>query len=479
LRKGSKKNFEEKSEDIIPFDPRDEYLWGMFQDEFDGKVYNTFEEMDKEVLPKMKRVFAIHKRGSNFYLTKEKDFCLTELPVKSFSSDIVVIKIRHGKDPKTKEDLFISVNLNMLVKRYGSTLSFYDATFEPYNIKEQMPKLGNKVLNKFPGFIGRYITDNTYDYVKKCEKVLWHIKNMICKKDEATEKWLTSFFATKFQNPRNKLGIALIVSSDGMQVAVKSYLFSDFLGDHVFGRRNFRTVESIKKDILGDFNAENEGKTFICIDDGKITTDDVMRMKNPITRNKAPIKEKYKATRDATDRIDYIILANPENLKDWKVSESEKRYVMIKASSEEQSQEYIRELRDDLSSQEVGDAFATYLMNYQCINLRPLLETEMKEEMVESSLPLPILFFKDIASEMVELHYPDPTGNPNVISSKNLVKCYREYESTNRKKDDPIYRDKELLNIMRRYIGPSSSRSIKGDKGLYYTIDLKGGYKTK
>lgn len=465
-----KTNLESEMNDVIPFNPKENYYWSTFKAEFANKEFNTLIEVDKLLLPKLKKVFGILQKGSGIYYTKNKDDPFLGEP--RFKADDFCIFVK--KTGKT--EFFQEYTLKDLIKKYTSLISFDMIIFQPYKISEERIISTNKNLNIFSGFQASYIPDESYQ--KLCQPILSHIKKIFANNNEDNYKYILSHLAFPFQNPGQKCRSCVMLITRTHQTAMKTRFF-EFMSLYVYGPKLATIINDLQNKLLGRFGAHLENKLLVCLDDIHFLKQiEVEQLKSIITGKTSNYEAKGKnITEDKRDFINLFAILNYEGLNNLKLNEGDARFAIFETSDIDYGIEYTTEMSNIFDNQKIADAFATYLMHYPCIPLRPVPITSIKQEIQEDSLPLPLLFFKQIKNNLYELKYDKPATNE--ITSESLFNQYSDWVKENsRSQKDIVHTINAFKKIVYKYIGKTGAPVKLSNKTVrFYTIDLEGNYK--
>jgi hypothetical protein len=217
-----------------------------------------------------------------------------------------------------------------------------------------------------------------------------HVRFVLASGDAVLYEYVISWLAHIMQYPSNKIGTGLLFKSE--QGAGKG-IFFDLIIKHIIGRDYSTSINDMNQ-LLGNFNAIVEHKLFTVCDEiqnygGAYKSND--KLKSLITNESIIIERKGFDSQTVEDFNNYVFLTN----NDWpvKVETSDRRYVIIEASSARiGDREYFNNLLR-LTNDEVGTHLYNWLMRFEIvIDLRSVPNTKARTQLKMNSVPEPILW---------------------------------------------------------------------------------------
>ena len=297
----------------------------------------------------------------------------------------------------------ITKYMSKCFKEYYKISYYKRVDFIPFLQVNPCP--GN-VFNIFNGFKCKSL--DTYDE-NKIEKILYHIREVLCNGDKVIYDYFIRWIAHIFQKPAEKPGVCILLQSDiqGVGKNMVITLIQKMLGDEHFYKTN-----SLAK-ITEKFNYHLQGKLLINGDEimnftGYKNSD---MFKALITEEKLSIEAKGKDSYMVNDYGRYILTSNNEN--PIKIEKTDRRFMPIKVEILKDDT-YFRELRAVTTDDKCVETFFNYLINIDLsnFNVRKIPDTGYRNELrVESNTNTVIMWLKQ---------YP-------LLSGDNLKLCKTTY----------------------------------------------------
>jgi phage/plasmid-associated DNA primase len=227
-----------------------------------------------------------------------------------------------------------------------------------------------------------------------------HVRNVLTSGDAVLYEYVISWLAHILQYPSNKIGTGLLFKSE--QGAGKG-IFFDLIIKHIIGRDYSTSINDMNQ-LLGNFNAIVEHKLLTVCDEiqnygGAYKSND--KLKSLITNESIIIERKGFDSQTVEDFNNYVFLTN----NDWavKVETSDRRYVIIEASSERIGDRgYFNNLLR-LTNDVVGAHLYNWLMRFEItIDLRSVPNTKARTQLKMNSVPEPILWLIQVLRGEIE-----------------------------------------------------------------------------
>lgn len=278
---------------------------------------------------------------------------------------------------------------------------FKDSVFNDY-----------KILNKFEGFyMAKYKATKPGVY----NKMIHHIKNIICAGDEIIYNYVMGWLAWLIQKPDIKHETALLIH--GIEGAGKNIfveIVKRILGETIC----FDTYDI--NDIIGQFNANLSGKLLVVGDElvgyaGYKKSDFIKGM---LTSPNIGITKKGVDTMREKSFQRYIFTTN--NDETLRISENDRRLCVLGVLDTMKGNfEYFSQLKNEMNDLNNIKALFDYLGNFDLSNydFRKAPETKLKNKMVENQLDDIYNWIKDYTETM------------NIIGQKLEIKADVAYES--------------------------------------------------
>jgi hypothetical protein len=326
-------------------------------------------------------------------------------------------KDRTGKISYLKK----SINLFGLFKSEGMS-NF----IKSYNTLTFIPKYSEtekRIFNTWSGFKATKIDKDKIN-MDIIEPILNHMKVVIANNDPEIYTYLMSWFKHLFTKPEVKSKVAVILYSKEQQIG--KGMFVHFIMNKIFGARHSVQVSGLDH-LTKDFNNHLKDKLLINSDELSSLTGTNYhaifdKLKNVITEPTMIIEPKGV---DAVVYPDYSNIICCTNHKfTIKVEEGDRRYFITECNPVyENDTKYFDNLLT-LMTQEAGDHFFSYVINFEGVNIRKILSTKLKTEMMKNSLSTSIRFIKLVKEIMdsEEGDFEEYTWQYNLRDNEDWIK---------------------------------------------------------
>lgn len=362
-------------EDIKGFDNMDSYVYNDFINEYSDqtKEWDSYEELQNEILPKVKRVLAYISMGKGFYLKKldTEEHIHDMSPAKG--SDINLrFKIKDDKDIKLTD--FIQRNSNQLV--YSTTC----CKPNPKHVKKYQ-------FNFWPGFKAKKV--DTVD-MNLIEPILDILKVVWANNDETVYKVLLYFFSEMLKHPErlpNKENAILLIGDQGIG---KDFIV-DFFEEFVIGNNLTARLTGIES-AVGQFNGVLRNKVLVVVNEMASTREQFRsnfdKIK-PLISNKSQMINQKGVDSYSMDNISsWLFFSNHEDV--LYLEKGDRRYKPLLGNPiYKGNHKHFKSVYEKCFNNEAGNHMYTYLMNLQDEDVAhpsELKTTELKEEIRELSM---------------------------------------------------------------------------------------------
>jgi hypothetical protein len=222
-----------------------------------------------------------------------------------------------------------------------------------------------------------------------------HIKDIICRGDDANFQYLMTLIAHIFQRPGEKTGAAIVVR--GKKGTGKSLIFDVFLNKLL---QQYAQTIANRTQIVGQFNAHLFGKLYVCLEEavwaGDMAGEGVL--KHLLTGENITYEFKGMMPFQGSNYTRVAFLSNEE----WVVPATydERRFFIISPSEEKVGdKEYFVKLAEAVADPDVQAAFLYDMLNTEVDDwnvLRFPPNTKWLKEQVIQSTPPEDEFFLDL-----------------------------------------------------------------------------------
>ena len=407
----------------------EEYLWVDFMIEF-NEEFETLEELCEAFIPKYNKVLAKIEYGNGFCLKKDTtDSLLVRCPkMPTLDMKYYDMRFAKGKPIKTLNYIKLTEIVSLLFKR----LPIYSSeTFKPMN--HNLKKYEYNSWCGFKGDVTDFKMDMTY-----VNPILDFIKTIICSGNDEVYTYFLSWLRHITVKPYMKTGVAVFLHSDekGTGKGTIGYWLKNF----VFGNGISSVVNGLSK-ITQKHNACIQRKIFVMVDEMPSTQGEFHSqfdtMKHLITDPELTIEPKGIDPYEIPNMANFLMMSN--NRMSLKIEKGDRRYACFEVSpSKKLDEEYWDIIHNETLTEETGKHFFQYLKQLpeaECVSLRRIPNTELRNSIIDNSIPSHERFFQDIKSGdytiadgyyMDGFNYKDKDINDG-ITAEMLYKLYEAY----------------------------------------------------
>jgi hypothetical protein len=392
----------------------------------------------------------------NFNRTYERIKAEFEKNIIKINDDILYIELNHDRDIHKPEVFYIKKS-SQITHKYGDDDRFiyikykknkkgelkkikinitdhlnsdwwYDGNkrkvdrciFQPFKLDEKLEK---KYFNMFQGLRVQHLPINK-DYVR-IQRILNHIKIVICNNDEFSYKWFLNYLSGILKGIKTNVMIMI----RGMEGCGKNLLLNA-IAYGLIGDDYSIATSSPEKQFFGNFNSLLQNRIFTIINEGTHGLRSCMdNIKDLITEDRINIEKKG---------IDAISLRNYNNFigdtNNWNIlniSPNDRRFVFFNCDNQYVGNEdYFIPLVNDLKDDVVLSAFYHYLIdeincpeNFDFQKTRP--KTSLYKKLQRVNLPNPIKYLLSIKDGFEYIKYKGETYAK--IKCNHLYDKYRDW----------------------------------------------------
>lgn len=265
--------------------------------------------------------------------------------------------------------------LTYVWKTWADRRQYRGITFKPIGIGKNDTVEG--FYNQWQGF-------SVEPRAGKCDRILFHLKEVLCSGNEEHFEYLMTWFAHMVQKPEDKPGVAIVVKGKkgtGKSI-VTERIWQKILGDHY-------AQFSKSEEVTGRFNAHHRNKLLMVLEEAVWAGDKQAEgtLKSLITDKKQTIEAKGV---DAGISHSYCRLYfNTNERRAVPATLDERRYFILRTSSEyADNKKYFAALISEIDNGGV-EAFLEILKNYKVEDLAVRMppKTAALLEDVEEGMP--------------------------------------------------------------------------------------------
>ena len=377
----------------------DNYYWVDFEREYIGKVFESFYTLKAGIIKDLPRVMVKITYGRGFFVKKEHkdDLCnmvpITDMKRIWFKYNIVV------KKKKEKKTEIAEISLDAIYTECKLDLySHYDIILDKENVDK----------NTYNGFKGIKAVEVNKEYVDMAliNKFFTHIESIICNDSKECSHFFISWLRWIMINPHIKSKVFMFLFSE--EGYGKSTI-GKFLYEFVFGETASYTCSGLDG-LTRHFNKHLAGKLFCQVEELPATSDTFHtqfdKMKNLITDDRFEMTKKGLDSINIKNYINFLACSN--NKYSLKIPMKDTRYFCAEITKK-MNKNYWTEYYKDFQNQSFANMLYTYFIyteddDYVDFNGRPTIPmTQLKEELINFSLPIHEKFYKDIRDGIYRL----------------------------------------------------------------------------
>lgn len=360
-----------KIEKKYGFNFKDDYNIESFRRE-NFRVINNIPELQRQVIPKLAKVCAYISELDAFVIKGIDDISYH----KKLNNVLPVIKIRNGK--KIEE-----LNMTKYITTHVNEMN--------YNKMDYIldGKKNSGVFNKWNGYDANLTDDLDQEAIDAINDVVF---NVLADGDEQTYDYILSWFANMLQQP-SKNDVALIFISE--QGTGKTSVME--IMNMIIGSRNCDISINGIGSITQKHNTAIEGKRLIVVNELCSTREEFRsnfdRIKSFITDPVVRIEPKGFPSYQIKNIGNYVLVSNHED--SVIIERSDRRYQVCRCGEKYMNNhEFWSKWRKLVFNEKARDSYYTFLMNYKCCNIRKIIDTPLRQEIIERGKPSHIRFIE-------------------------------------------------------------------------------------
>ena len=304
---------------------------------------------------------------------------------------------------------------------------------DPYRISQNM---GNeRILNKFEAF------DNAV-YIKtkdeSFEKMLYHIKYIVCNGDESCYNYMMNWIAFKLQKPNKKLEVGILLH--GLEGCGKN-IFVEIIKELIGEKYIFQTGNI--EDLTKGFNSHLSGKLLIIADEviayaGYKISD---MLKNLITCPTLTITKK--GMDGVKEKSFHSMICTTNNENSLRITENERRFFILSVDPAKKGKySYFKDLINEINNRNSIKCLFDFITARDISNFdfRQIPITELKKDMIVAQLDEVFDFFVEY---MRDKYFNDIFYIPCAV----FYDDYIAYSNSKIKKKDLKNKVKQLFKV--------------------------------
>ena len=412
-------------ETVNKFENSNPYTYYLLRQHFMNRDFESYEAMDNAIFEKCK-CSIVYTVVPQFFIIKSHDEIVYNKNLGNSSFNMT-----YTKNEKKKK-----ISISDYVKNKPE-LSFanIDCVIDHNKIRSDM-------FNVFPGYQATETDEHDSGVINAINKFIFEVW---ANSDDELFNYIISWFANILQHDSIN-GVALVCySTQGCGKNTLIDFFRFIFGDKLISESTGITA------ITQKHNTVIENKRLNVINETSSTRDEFRsnfdRLKNIITDAKISIEPKGLSPYKISNIGNYILFTNHKD--SIIVEQSDRRYQVLELSDKYRNNtDFFAEFRNLYFNQRCADIYYTYLMRFEVSDVRKIISTNLRDQMMEYSKPSPLRFLED---------YKNDVGADEDVQASVFYRLYSEWCATNGEKQmtnnkfAPII--KEVLKVEKRRAG--------------------------
>ena len=369
----------------------DSYFWYDFMH---GGVLDSIDDIKNYLKENINRVmFKTYEGG--YYVRKISKTGMFYIDPKCPAENFQYTEKKYNKIGKLISEELKGISLSTLLGKEGLSgcvNTYNKMTFDPSFRGER-----NRQFNTWTGFNAKLLDKDQVDE-SKCKLVLDAIYDIWAAKDDAIYKYILSWFNHIFTKPYEKSKVVIVLNSPEKQIG-KGILINDFLIKLVFGDNYAMGLAGLDT-VASKFNEILMNKMFINCDELSSLQGNNFhalfdKLKNKITDPTMQIEIKGGKSFIYPDFSNFIYCTN--NDFTIKIEEGDARYFITQCSPCHKGDfKYYNDLSSTFNDETANHFFSYIYYMQDPVEIRNIIETPLKREMMINCLSTPKKFIYSI-----------------------------------------------------------------------------------
>ena len=416
----------------IRINREDPYIWCDFLLDF-RQVFPSMAYMRNIFLEQYPRVLAKIEHGGGFYLKKDT---LTDLHTRVHVLNTPIKFKNKTLNTKNKlEEKEHEMKLEQVIVMLQDELPLYSSiTFKPMDYG----------LDKYEFNTWTSLKSNITDFHMNMDivsPIINFIKDVICNADDVVYKYFISWLRHIMVKPYRKTEVAVFLHSNAKGTGKGS--LSYWLKNHVFGTHISNVISGLSK-LTQKHNTCIKQKILTIVEEIPAIQGEFHSqfdaMKHLITDPQVTIEPKGVDPYEIPNMVNFLMMSN--NQMALKIEKGDRRYACFEVSDCKRGDEnYWNDIHDNVLTEESAKHFYQYIVNIpesECVSLRKIPKTKLRQQMIENSISAHDRFFSDIKDGLYNIPdgaFIDEFKTKDVIvtdaiTSDALYKMYSSYCSS-------------------------------------------------
>jgi hypothetical protein len=447
----------------------DEYIWCDFLLEF-RKVFDSFESLVELFVERFPRIGGKIEYEGGYFLKKDTQ---TDLHSRVLSFPKTKIKFKNTTfvKGKMKEEILDIEISKLFIEAQDNFPVYCKETFKPCD-----HQLGRFEFNTWTGFKAD-VTDFRLD-MNYVTPILEFIQTVIMNNNESSFQYFISWLRHIAVKPYRKTEVAVFLHSDAKGTGKGSLGY--WLKNYVFGSHVSNVVCGLSK-LVQKHNTCIQRKIFTMVDEMPQTQGEFHSqfdsMKHLITDPEITIEPKGVNPYEIPNMANFLMMSN--NVMALKIERGDRRYACFEVSdSKKGDEDFWDNIHENILTEETAKHFFQYLKQIDdkdCVSLRKIPETKLRQRMMSNSTPTHERFFTDIEQDDNEIPvnaYMDEFKHKDITITKGLRSdtLYHLYDNYCTRGKEVCIKRRLFFDLIKDKSVDQFKTKINGKSTIYYLL---------
>ena len=376
--------------DSIDIKKEDDYYWVDFERKYMNTIFTDYEDLKQNIIQDLPRVLAKITLGKGFYIKKEHSEAICDIiPI----NDMKRIVFRYNSIFRNKKGQELTEVLTIKLDEV-----YTDCRLPLYSHPDMIldKSIKSNAYNIFKGIRASKIDNIDMDLINK---FFTHIETIICNDNKEASHFFISWLRWIMIYPHIKTKVfVFLFSKEGYGKST----IGNFLSEFIFGHGASHISAGLDS-LTGAFNKHLLGKLFCQIEELPTTSENFHKqfdnMKTLISENKMFCNPKGVEGFKINNFLNFLGCSN--NKYSLRMPKTDTRY-FVQEIVKKMSSDYWDDYYKNFQNQGFADMLYSYFLktnddDFVRFNGRPKIPmTDLKEELIQFSLPTHEKFYKDI-----------------------------------------------------------------------------------
>lgn len=414
--------------DKVDIKKEDNYYWVDFERKYMNTVFRDYEDLKQNIIQDLPRVLVKITMDEGFYIKKEhKDVLCNLIQIKKMKRISFKYNLLFSNKKGEVKNEILDIKLDDIYTKCRLPLYSHPDMILDKNIK-------SSAYNIFKGIRASIVEKIDMDLINK---FFTHIETIICNDHKEASHFFISWMRWIMVYPHIKTKIfVFLFSKEGYGKST----IGNFLSHYIFGDTASH-ISSGLDSLTSGFNKHLLGKLFCQIEELPSTSENFHKqfdnMKTLITDDKMFCNPKGVDGFKINNFLNFLGCSN--NKYSLRMPQSDTRY-FVQEIVKKMNGEYWNEYYKNFQNQDFANMLYSYFLQtkddaYVKFNGRPKIPmTDLKQELIDFSLPTHERFYKDIMDGEYQLNSdilrPEFTYNGKTYKyASSLKQIYDEFQN--------------------------------------------------